>query len=168
MHTESNHWRGCRWRPYSNCSEGYSQIIGRISPIPPPPPRVSAPLGATYAPTPLDVTHQQQLTRPYQALNEALIKRCKINENDRLNTQLPIILCGDFDGVENPIQNRLLAKKTATHRNQRSLVYKLNFATFRNHTKSFSKLWSANFPYFLNARVFKILRFSKFLMIIRK
>ena len=31
-HTESNHWRGCRWRPYSNCWKGYSQIIGRISP----------------------------------------------------------------------------------------------------------------------------------------
>ena len=41
---ESNYWRGCRWRPYSNCWGVYSQIIGRIyHPIPP----VSAPLSET-------------------------------------------------------------------------------------------------------------------------
>ena len=33
-----------------------------------------------------DVIRQQQLTSPYQTLREALIKRCKINENKRLNT----------------------------------------------------------------------------------
>ena len=33
-----------------------------------------------------DVIRQQQLTSSYQALKEALIKRSKINENERLNT----------------------------------------------------------------------------------
>ena len=38
---ESNYWRGCRKRPYSNCWGGYSQIIGGYIP---PSPRVLAPL----------------------------------------------------------------------------------------------------------------------------
>ena len=37
--SESNYWRGCKRRPYSNCWRVYSQIIGEIYP-----PRVSAPL----------------------------------------------------------------------------------------------------------------------------
>ena len=37
-------------------------------------------------------------------------------------------------------------------------------ATAKDQRHNFSKLWSANFPQFLNAKVLKILHFVKFLM----
>ena len=47
-----------------------------------------------------DVFCQQELTRPYQALREALIKRCKINENERLNTLFNQTELGDKKSSE--------------------------------------------------------------------
>ena len=41
-------------------------------------------------------------------------------------------------------------------------------ANAKDHGSNFSKLWSVNFPLYLRAKVFKILHFVKFLMIIRK
>ena len=37
----------------------------------------------------------------------------------------------------------------------------------KDQVHNFSKLWSANFPLFLSAKVFKMLHFVKFLIIIR-
>ena len=41
-------------------------------------------------------------------------------------------------------------------------------AKTKDQEHKFSKSWSANFPLFLSAKVFKILHFVKFFMIIRK
>ena len=41
-------------------------------------------------------------------------------------------------------------------------------ANAKDQGHNFSKLWSANFSLFLSAKVFKIMQFVKFLIVIRK